>query len=137
MFQYKNIIENKYDDNTILNLIKKKEFKRLKKTNKINKKNLFVYLIFILSYLFYYFSLESCIYGEGACSTHFIWIKTKVIEEILSSIFLAIMIELIVLKIIPKYHLIHIVIVFFFLIIIVMEWILLIMDFLISFFIVL
>ena len=81
------------------------------------KKIIFSILIIIgfgLSYLLYYFSLESCFDGEGPCCTYIKWIKLKVIEEIISCILLTIMLQMIILKVISKLHLIHIIIIFIF-----------------------
>jgi len=86
--------------------------------------HLLIYFIFGLSYYFYFLSLESCNDGEGPCSTYIDWIKKKVTQEILSCVLLFIMIQIIILKKLSKYHLIHIILVFFFFTIIVMELIL-------------
>ena len=86
--------------------------------------NLFILIIFGLIYYFYYLSLESCLDGEGPCSTYIDWIKKKVIQEMISCMLLIIMIQLIVLNIISKTHLVHMIIIFFFFILIVMELIL-------------
>ena len=76
--------------------------------------HLFIFLPFALCYYFYFLSLESCNDGEGPCSTYIDWIKKKVIQEIISCVLLFIMIQIIILKKISKYHLIHIILVFFF-----------------------
>ena len=96
----------------------------------------FIFIIFGMIYFLYFLSLESCFDGEGPCSMNTSWIKKKVIQEIISSIFLGIMLQLIILKKVSKIHLIHIIIVYFFFFAIGKEWILLIMDILISFLIV-
>ncbi|MBQ1701691.1 MAG: hypothetical protein II023_07460, partial [Prevotella sp.] len=53
-------------------------------------------------YLLYFLSLESCYLGEGVCSTKLKWIKRKVIEEIISCVLLAIILELIFFNVISK-----------------------------------
>ena len=126
---------DKYEDKTTQNKIIIKDSKYFKRKFKKIIKRLFILTIFGLCYFLYFLSLESCFDGEGLCSTYFKWIKKKVVQEIISSILLAIMIQLILFKKISNYHLIHIIIVFFFFIIIDMEWISWIMDILISFFI--
>ena len=96
------------------------EFKYYIRKNKNNIKKFCVFTIFGLCYLMYFLSLESCYLGEGLCSSNFKWIKRKVIEEIISCVLLAIILELMFFKVISKYHLIHIILLFFFSIIIVM-----------------
>ena len=119
------------------NIIKQKYISINENSGKIKNiiKQLFIFMIFGISYYFYFLSLESCFDGEGPCSTYIDWIKKKVSQEIISCSLLFLLIQLILLKKIPKRHLVHIMIIFFFFIIIVMELILWIMDFLISFFI--
>ena len=96
------------------------EFKYFMRKNKNNIKKFSVFTIFGLCYLLYFLSLESCYLGEGLCSSNFKWIKRKVIEEIISCLLLAIILELILFNVISKYHLFHIILLFFFSIIIVM-----------------
>ena len=129
MFQLKYINENKdeknddekYKEKNKGKIIQKQmtiyKFKNYIRKIKNNEKNICIYTIYTilgLSYLLYFLSLESCFLGEGACSTHFKWIKNKVIEEIISCVLLAIILELIFFKVISKYHLIHIILFFFF-----------------------
>ena len=106
---------DKYEDKTQQNNIVIKDYKCHKRKIRKIIKRLFVMTMFGLSYFLYFFSLESCFDGEGPCSMYFDWIKKKVVQEIISSTLLAIMIQLILLKKISKYHLLHILIVFFFL----------------------
>ena len=82
--------------------------------NKNNIKKFCIFTIFGLCYLLYFLSLESCYLGEGVCSTKLKWIKRKVIEEIISCVLLAIILELIFFNVISKYHLIHIILLFVF-----------------------
>ena len=109
--------EQKIDDG----YIHKFEIKRKLKNIEFQ---LFIFMIFGLCYYCYFLSLESCNDGEGPCSTYIDWIKKKVIQEIISCVLLFIMLQIIILKKISKYHLIHIILVFFFFIVIVMELIL-------------
>ena len=85
--------------------------KRLFKFNKIlSFKCIFkiIYItLFILSYFFYYLSLEKCYKGFDICGQKMNWIINKLTEAIISYIILALLFELIILKIISKYHLIH------------------------------
>ena len=100
--------------NTLQNQIIIKDFQYLRE--KIIKiiRPILIFLGFGLSYLFYYFSLESCFDGEGPCATYIDWIKSKVIEEIISCLLLIIMIQMMILNIISKMHLIHITSIFIF-----------------------
>ena len=79
---------------------------------KKNKNMILIFISFILTYLFYFLSLESCFDGEGPCSTYVNWIKIKVFEELISCILLSIIIQLIIFQVVPKIHLIHIIIIF-------------------------
>ena len=110
----------KYDHKKNINHITLFEFKYFMKKNKNNIKKFCVFTIFGLCYLLYFLSLESCYLGEGLCSSNFKWIKRKIIEEIISCVLLAIILELMIFNVISKYHLIHIILLFFFSIIIVM-----------------
>ena len=60
-------------------------------------------------------SLEGCYEGEDKCSIKMKWIYQKVIEEIISSIFFVITVQLMIFKFILRLHLIHLAIVFIFL----------------------
>ena len=71
------------------------------------------FIPFYFSYFFYGFSLEGCFRGEDLCSRKVAWMISKVIEEIISCIIMAIMIQLILFKKISRYHFIHIIICFF------------------------
>ena len=101
----------KYDDEFSL-FIKNSNFckKRIKKIVKI----LSIFIGFISIYLLYFLSLEGCYEGEGRCSTYVGWMKKKVFEEVISCVFLAIKMQLIILKKISKIHIIHIVVAFIF-----------------------
>ena len=124
----KSIIKQEYSEELVIN--DKKNYKELPNTiqneiiikdckyyrEKIKKIiiSILIFSCFGLSYLLYYFSLESCLDGEGPCCTYIDWIKEKVTQEIKSCILLTIMIQMIILKAISKLHLIHIIIVFIF-----------------------
>jgi len=69
------------------------------------------YASFILSYYLYYLALEKCFLGQLECSRKVSWIYKKIIQTFFSSIIIAILFELMLLKLISKKHLIH---VFFF-----------------------
>ena len=70
-------------------------------------------ILFFLSYLLYYLSLEKCLEGQIPCSKKNKWIKLKLTEAICCSFILTFLIELIILKIISKFHFIHLFLFFF------------------------
>ena len=72
-------------------------------------------LSFLLSYFLYYLSLEPCFGGFDTCVFKKAWIKSKLIEAILSIIINTVLFELMIFKKISKLHLIHFVIAYFFL----------------------
>lgn len=74
--------------------------------------NIFVLILFISSYYLYYLSLEKCLDGFDICGKKKKWIFRKVIEAFISYIILSIIIELIIYKIISKFHLVHILIIY-------------------------
>ena len=80
------------------------------------KRNIFKKLIilfsFIFSYLLYYSSLEKCLDGFDICAKKVRWIIFKLIESIISYAITAILLELVILKIISKYHLIHLFVIY-------------------------
>ena len=69
-----------------------------------------VYILFFLSYFLYYLSLERCMQGIFECGKKIEWINRKLTQAILSSIIICILLELIILNIITKLHLIHVLI---------------------------
>ena len=75
----------------------------------------FKYLIIILNfgmiYFLYFLSLEECSEGIEDCSINFTWIEKKIKEEIISSILMEIMLQLIILKFISKMNIVHIIII--------------------------
>ena len=74
--------------------------------------NIFILILFISSYYLYYLSLEKCLEGNDLCGIKNKWILKKVIQASVSYIILAILIELIIYKIISKFHLFHILILY-------------------------
>ena len=84
------------------------------KFKRIHKKNVEVIIIFIffLSYYLFFLSLEKCSDGEATCCTKYQWMKKKLIEEIISCNLTIILLELIIIKKVSKFHLIHFVTVF-------------------------
>ena len=89
-----------------------KFFKCTKEYTKTILLKLSKFIVFILTYWLYFLSLEACYEGEGHCSNHIYWIKKKVFEEIISCVFLSIIIQLIIFKKISKLHIIHIIVSF-------------------------
>ena len=75
-------------------------------------KNFICFILFIVSYYLYYLSLEKCYEGNDGCTKKMKWIANKVIEELVSCIFVSLLIELMFYKIISKLHLIHFVLTF-------------------------
>ena len=80
----------------------------------INKNNKIGFLLFFISYYFFYISLEKCLEGEDRCCMKIEWIKKIIIQEIISCIIISILFELIILKILSKFHLFHFLFVFCF-----------------------
>ena len=100
--------------NTIKDEITIKDCKYYKEKIRKFIKQILILIMFGLSYWFYYISLEPCLDGLGRCSSYIDWMKKKIIEEIISCILLTIMIQLIILKVVSKMHLIHTIIAFVF-----------------------
>ena len=69
--------------------------------------NFFSIFIFIFIYYLYYLSLEKCLNGHIRCSKSTKWIEKKLNEGLLCSVLSLILIELMILNIISKLHLIH------------------------------
>ena len=96
------------------------ESSKIRKKNKKNKKminntlkNIVIFPIFLISYYLYYLSLEKCYEGVDKCCQKLKWIKKKVIQEFSSCALIAILLQLIFYKIISRFHLIHLIIIFF------------------------
>ena len=79
-----------------------------KKNKILFKLSNFVYILFFLSYFLYYLSLERCMEGIFECGKKIGWINRKLAQAILSSIIIGILLELMILRLITKLHLIHV-----------------------------
>ena len=69
-------------------------------------------VLFIISYYFYYLSLEKCLDGIAECSIKWNWIKLKIKQYIISLLINIVLISLIILQKLSKFHLIHFISVF-------------------------
>lgn len=78
-----------------------------KKTNSKYYYNIISFLAFLLSYYFYFLSLEKCSEDWGKCSTKAAWIRKKLIQSLISIIIISLLFELIILKIISRWNLLH------------------------------
>jgi hypothetical protein len=67
-----------------------------------------VYMLFFLSYFLYYLALERCMQGIFLCGKKIEWINRKLTQAILSSVIIGILLELMILRLITKLHLIHV-----------------------------
>ena len=77
-------------------------------------KNLSIFFGFFFIYLDYFLSLEICSEGIEECSKKVEWISKKIKQEIISCVLMTIMIQLMIFNVVPKKHLIHILIAFIF-----------------------
>ena len=79
-----------------------------------NKKftNSYILVIFFLVYFLFFLSLEKCYEGEDKCCMKMDWIKTKVIEEVISIFLTVVLFEIMIINIISKLHLLHFTIIF-------------------------
>ena len=84
-----------------------KEKSHKKKTIKIAF-SIIVSVNFLLSYYLYFLALEKCKEGQFRCSQKINWIYKKLAQAIVSSIIMAILFELMLLKLTTKLHLIHV-----------------------------
>ena len=95
---------------------KKMRLKRKKINSRISLIKVLLYplilIIFLVSYYLYFLSLEACTLKSHICSIKFEWINKKIKEGMYSSFLLIFLIELMILKVISKKHLIHIFIMF-------------------------
>ena len=66
-------------------------------------------VLFFLCYLLFFLSLEKCYDGFDICATKTSWIFVKLFEASLSYIGIAFLLEGIIIKIISKYHLLHLI----------------------------
>ena len=71
-----------------------------------------IIIIFFVSYYLYFLSLEKCELKSHICSMKVEWIHKKIKQGIYSSLLLIFLIELMIIKVISKKHLIHIFIIF-------------------------
>ena len=78
------------------------------KLKKISFSKFLSIILFFLSYFFYFLSLEKCYNGWDICCVKVDWIKKKLVQALISIFILSFLIELIILKIISKFNLIHI-----------------------------
>ena len=113
-----NILENK---NFLEKKVKKIDYFPLNRNNlkciKIFKRlpkliNFFSIFVFIDIYYLYYLSLEKCLDGLSRCSKKVAWIQKKLNEGLTCSFLLLFICELMIQKIISKFHLIHLIIIF-------------------------
>lgn len=74
--------------------------------------NCLIISLFFISYFFFFLSLEKCFKGEDICCIDYKWMKKKVKEEVISSVITIILLELMLLKKISKFHLLHLIIVY-------------------------
>ena len=113
-----NELENKSLNDNIMKFtnLKLKEKNNSKKSVflKIKKYKLsFIFFnLFFISYYLYYLSLERCLDGFDICGMKPKWILKKLTQAIISYFILALLLELMILKIISFFHLFHIVIVY-------------------------
>ena len=80
----------------------------LKGNNYKNRKRLFyyiIYILFFLSYSLYYLALEKCMEGQYGCGKKLGWIRKKIFQVIFSATIIALLFELMILKLITKLHL--------------------------------
>ena len=87
---------------------KKSVFFKIKKY----KVSFIFFNLFFISYYLYYLSLERCLDGFDICGMKPKWILKKLTQAIISYFILALLFELMILKVISFFHLFHIVIVY-------------------------
>ena len=111
-------MESDYLNNILYLKIKshkiRKKNKNKNKTKIIILQNILIFPIFLISYYLYYLSLEKCYEGVDKCCQKLKWIKKKVIQEFSSCALITVLLQLIFYKIISRFHLIHLIIIFFF-----------------------
>jgi len=91
-------------------------YSSLEEKNNHNKSRLLsyiIYILFLLSYYLYYLALEKCYNGQYGCGKKLRWIRKKIFQVFLSAIIIAILFELMLLKLVSKLHLIHVLIILF------------------------
>ena len=82
------------------------------KRNSYKFKNILVCLAFFFSYYLFFLSLEGCFEGEDFCCMKWKWMKLKILEELLSCFIMVILFDLMILKKISRFHLLHFIIIF-------------------------
>lgn len=92
------------------NYIKKKLLIKIK--NNLNQ--IIILLLIFFNYYLYYLSLEKCLDGFDICGEKSKWIVKKLSQAIISYLILTILLELIILNKISKYHIFHIIIIYSF-----------------------
>lgn len=70
------------------------------------------FLLFIFCYYLYYLSLEKCLDGFDICGKKKKWILIKLCEAFTSYFILAALLQGIILKIISRYHLLHLALIY-------------------------
>ena len=103
-----NIKSQKYNNNDNIIIKENCYKKKLKCLFKI-----IVIILFAYSYYYYSLSLEGCFLGEDICSSYTKWIFEKIRQELYSCIIMAILVQLMIIRLISALHLIHIFIYFF------------------------
>ena len=91
----------------IYKLIKTIGLKHLLTNSKIT-----TFILFFLAYLLFFLSLGKCDFNKYDCPRKIGWMILKIVELIISCIFLFILIELILYSKISRLHLIHIIVIF-------------------------
>ena len=101
------------NSNILLSLYIRIRLLFIKYIRKCKFKNPRIFVYFFINYALFFCSLERCKLGEDICILKLKWMKIKVIEEALSCILTIILIELMILKKISNFHMVHLIIIFF------------------------
>ena len=89
-------------------------FQKLLLTKIKNNWNKIIFFLFFLYYYLYFFSLEKCLEGFDICGEKSDWILKKLTQAVISYFILTLLLELMILKKVPKYHLFHLIIIYSF-----------------------
>jgi hypothetical protein len=81
---------------------------------KNNSNKITIFLLIFLNYYLYVLSLEKCLEGFDICGEKSDWILKKLTQAVISYFILTLLLELIILKKVPKYHLFHLIIMYSF-----------------------
>ena len=103
--EYSTIKDSDESNNTKESNPHKRRFAKL-------RKNYYISVGFLLLYINYFLSLEKCFDGEDGCSYKLKWIVLKIKEGIYSCALMVLMTQLLLFNIIPKLHLIHLILYF-------------------------